>query len=644
MRTARRGALSALLSACLRAAAPAVSLSLALAALSANTVFAQSPPAVSASASENEVEVGETFTVELKALSESGDAVTDPQLRPPAGFSVSGPMISTQSYMQFGAGVRKSMSGIGATWSLVASTPGSFTIPAPSVAWNGQRLRAVPLVIKVVPQGSKPRRPTGGFLFPGGGSGGSPFGPNWPFGGGGQTDSDSDESSDDTALSLSKAPFADVFLHASADKTRVVVGEQVTISVHRYFVRAAYADISDRTPMRLEDFLRYSLISDAGVQTTSTARAGDKRFFTRLIEKYAVFPLRAGALRTSSLLETYVPWSRRGSFRRASEDLVIQVGEPPIENRPVGYRIGDVGQFQASALVQPRRVEEGGSVAVTVKIAGTGNFPTSLPVPEKTGAEWLDPEKKEVIAPRNGDIAGYRTFGYVVRLTRKGTVDLGTIEFPYWNPRARRYEIARTALGAIDVTPSATPAPSTTTTAPAPDAANDDPFGKMPPPRTTLSAFARPPEGTLLQGPSFVAALAAPPLLALAGIAAASLARRARSRLADRKISPRTLAAAALTEAKRLKKAADERASAAAVERAIVLAIEAACGVKARGVLKETLAAELVAKGVAESTAQRAGDMLAACDKARFDPLAAADVHIDQAEALVSDLLEAKTP
>ena len=52
--------------------------------------------------------------------------------------------------------------------------------------------------------------------------------------------------------------------------------------------------------------------------------------------------------------------------RRVAEDFAIVVTEPPVANRPVGYRLGDVGQFQVSALVQPRRVDEGGSVAVTV--------------------------------------------------------------------------------------------------------------------------------------------------------------------------------------------------------------------------------------------------------------------------------------
>ena len=612
--------------------------------VSPQTVFAQTAPQVTSQASETEVEVGEAFTVQLKAMSETAETVSAPELRPPAGFSISGPMISTQTFMQFGTGGRKTMSGIGATWSLVASAPGNFTIPAPSVEWEGKRLRATPMSIKVVPQGSKPRRQPGGFLFPGGQPGGSPFGSNWPFPGF-DIDEPDDPSGGDPSLALPRAPANDVFLHAVVDKKRAVVGEQITVSIYRYFQPRAFVGNPGPTPMRLEDFVRYSLVGDGATQASLTAVAGGKSFRVRLIDRYAIMPLKAGSLATGSYVESYVAYNRRTTFVRQSENLGIQVTEPPVANRPVGYRLGDVGQFQISALVQPRKITEGGSVAALVKVTGTGNFPSSLNLPEKTGVEWLDPEKKEQIEPRNGEISGFRSFGHVVRLTRTGTVDLGTIELPYWNPRAKRYEVARTALGTVEVTPSPVPTPSPSSTpTPGEPARPEEPFSTLPTPRSALSAFSPPTESTILPGAAFPIALGLPPFLALAGIASMDAARRARSRLAERKTSPRTLATAALADAKRAKAAGDERAASSAIERATVLAIEAATGVKARGVLKDQLAAELTANGLPEGVAARAQEMLAACDRARFDPLAAADVQIAEAEALVTDLLRAKGP
>jgi hypothetical protein len=634
----RRVCRSSLLAASLFLGVPA-----ALVGAPANTVFAQSSAQVTSTASSDEVEVGEPFTVDLKALSEDQGSISSPDLRAPSGFSVSGPIISTQTYMQFGSGGRRSMSGIGASWTLVPSAPGSFTIPAPSVMVNGQRVKATPMSIKVVPQGTRPQRQQGGFLFPGGPPKGL-LGPSWPFSGidpwGGGADVD--EPGDDSSLALPAARSDDVFFHAVADKKTAVIGEQVTVSVYLYYDPMRISgNVKDAKSMPAQDFLRYSLMHPDEMPSR-VARAGHRRFRVQLVERTALFPLRAGTLHTGTFQETFMTPDNRRSLPRASEDLTITVTEPPIANRPVGYRIGDVGQFQISALVQPRRVDEGGSVAVSVKVTGSGNFPTSLRMPEKTGIEWLDPEKKELIEGKNGEMTGYRSFGYVVRLLKTGTVDLGTIELPYWNPRAKRYEVARSALGSIEVAPSQTaPVPSA---APSASATGEDPFAKTPPPRTKLSSFARPTEGPLLEGPRFAFALAAPPLLALAGIGGVELARRARARLASRRTSPATLASAALSDAKRAKSARDERAAAAAVERAIVLAIEAATGLKARGLMKDGLAGALVSAGVPESVAQRAQEALGACDKARFDPLAAAEVRVEDAEALVRDLLKAKGP
>ncbi len=580
----------------------------------AQSVFAQTPPQLSAEVSEPEVEVGEAFSVQLKAMSETGETVSNPQLRPPSGFSISSPMISTQTFMQFGTGGRRTTSGIGATWSLVASTPGVFTISAPTIEWNGKKLSSNPLSVKVLPQGTKPKK-QGGFLFPGGGPG-SMFGPNWPFPGFEETD---DESAAEPSLTLAQAPSNDVFLHATVDKTRAVVGEQITLSIYRYTQPRAFISNPSPTPMTLQDFVRYSLASDAGAQNALRAKAGGKLFSARLIDKYAIIPLRAGRLKTGPYVETYIANNRRTTFKRESEDLTLIVSEPPIENRPVGYRLGDVGQFQLSALVQPRKITEGGSVAALIKVTGYGNFPASLNLPGKTGIDWLDPEKKEQIEAKNGDIVGFRSFGYVVRLAPKGTVDLGTIELPYWNPRAKRYEVARTNLGTVEVTPSANAPATPGTPKEPPPSAEEGPFAKLPTPRTALSAFSRPVERVWLPGFRFPVALVVPPLLALGFLFGRETVKRTKERLAERKQSPKTLAKAALSIAKE-QSTSDVKSAISGVERAVFLAIEGTSGAKARGILRDELAKELIEKGVPEDLAIRIEELLANCDVLRFDP------------------------
>src|SRR5262249_20926959 len=156
----------------------------------------------------------------------------------------------------------------------------------------------------------------------------------------------------------------------------------------------------------LTDFLRVPLLKNPGTEQPVVAMAGGRRYIAKLFDRVAIFPMKAGDLHTGSLRVTFAG-ARVGRFGdRESEDHVIHVTEPPRAGRPPGYGIGDVGQFALAASVQPRRIDQGGSAAVTIKLSGTGNLPQSLHLPERSGVEWLDPEKKEAIEPQSGVVGG----------------------------------------------------------------------------------------------------------------------------------------------------------------------------------------------------------------------------------------------
>src|SRR5439155_21942217 len=85
----------------------------ALTLLRSATAHAQSEPDISARASARQVEVGEPFTVELKALAEGGAPVNNPELSPPREFTVQGPQISTQTVANLGPRGASVKTGIG---------------------------------------------------------------------------------------------------------------------------------------------------------------------------------------------------------------------------------------------------------------------------------------------------------------------------------------------------------------------------------------------------------------------------------------------------------------------------------------------------------------------------------------------------
>ncbi|WP_437314713.1 BatD family protein [Sorangium sp. So ce385] len=632
-----------------RLAPLATALLFALLALLAPLRARAQQPELSSRASSTEVEVGEPFTVEVKALVERGGGMpSDPELRVPPDLSiVSGPSIGTQMKTQLSGGVMTTQLGISATWQIVADKPGRYTIPGPTIGWNGKRLTAAPILIKVVPASGRPRRPNSPFLMPGGPMPGFP----WPFGGpGGLLDDDvvEDEPEDQAPeLAMPSEPDPVVFIRAIPDKTNAVVGEQVTVSFYLYF--RENAEMSEPRAAPAADFLRHPLLEDPRHERPVYTRVGGHRYAARLVDKLALFPLKAGELHTGSM-QARITGRRIGArVLRESNDVVVRVTEPPLAGRPSGYVLGDVGQFTLKATVQPRQIEQGGSVAVTVQVAGTGNFPQSLRVPERTGLEWLDPEKRESLEPRGGAIGGFRSFGYVVRVQESGAVDLGKIELPYWDPAQKRYVVESAELGVVQVTPvapSAASAPSSTAPGAADGAAGRaERFAGMPGLRTSLGPYA-PPATLPLDGAPFWLLLAAPPLAVTLFGAGARLARRARERRAAGATSPARLAAVALGEAEEAAAQGDVGATAAAIERAVHRAIESATGLRSRGVLLAALPDELGQRGVPDALSARACEALAACEAIRFEPAArggnagaaAAAALVEQGRAVLTEL------
>jgi hypothetical protein len=290
------------------------------------------------------------------------------------------------------------------------------------------------------------------------------------------------------------------------------------------------------------------------------------------------------------------------------------VVEPPLEGRPPGYRLGDVGHYTLSANVQPREVPAGGSIAVVAKLEGTGNLPASLLVPEQRGVRWLEPQLIDQVAPRQHVVQGFRTFTYVVELNQPGEVDLGEITLPYYDVKSRAYGVARASLGTVKVTGAAKPD--------ARDAQNGRAAGQRlrglvtPPPK--LSPWTGSAPKYLANSPAFWASLLGLPLSALLAFALSDLAKLLNRRLRERRGSLAAALEDALEQLSLAASKADVSATASTAERALFLSIEKGYAIKARGILKAELAPALEAAGVSSELAERARELLARCDELRF--------------------------
>jgi len=553
------------------------------------------------------VEIGDRFSVRLILSSDGRENVSDPQLKVPAGVRIFGQQVTQGSVVAI-------------TWMLTASRAGKYRIGPASVVTSNGRTSDKPVTVEVVAQGTLTDKqpPLGGqpldpfSIMRGFGGPGFPALPGFPGFGEPEPPPELPALPEDYKVERASDPIA--FLRATAEPQKVVVGEQVTLSAYAYGGRGDFGAASFGEPGR-DDFLAVNIGEDDDTRKLPFDLDG-QRWYVSKIASYALFPLKAGKLKVGSMSIGFsgpgYSTSPQGLLRK-SRPLEIEVVEPPLRGRPPGYHLGDVGHFSLSAQVQPREVPIDGSISIIAKLEGTGNLPFTLLVPEQDGVHFLEPQLFDKIEPRRGVVQGFRTFTYVVELTKPGELDLGEITLPFYDAKARAYGVARAALGKVRVTGSAK------TSSAAAKAAKAGPSlkGLLSPPAKmgpNPSAHAR----YLPSRVGFWLLLFGLPLSALLSFALSDLAKRWRRRRAERRGSLASALDAALTQLAEHARAGDTAGSAGAAERALFLAIEKATGLKGRGVLKAQLADVLANAAVPRDVADQTAALLGRCDELRF--------------------------
>ncbi len=595
------------------------------------------------------VAVGESFYVQLTVTNDgqNGNRVSDAHLPLPPGMSAAQPTASPQSQVSIINGQMSQRSGVTVTWTVTVSRPGSFRVGPPSVSFAGERAQGQPIPIEVVAS------PTGGaapsarrgfdpfdFLDPFG-RGGSPFPPGFksPF------DDDASEQQEQEPtypeeLRVDKPPDPAAFVRATMTPDHVYVGQQVTLKVFAYGGRGAFS-LSNMNEPSHADFLAFDASPDQF--KAYLVPSGGVRFIGGKLRELPLFPLHAGTLRAGRMKmefggRGYANGASSGLLRESNWAQVI-VSEPPLQNRPPGYKIGDVGDYKLTAAVEPREIMAGEAISVVATLSGVGSVPFNIQTPEHPGVEWLEPALTEKVEPKAGIVQGSRTFSYVVKLSDAGTLDLGEVTLPYFDPKRRDYVVARAALGSVKV--RANPNAKAAAAEPKP---NDHLADVLSKPRLALAAYPSA-ASPLSDRPAFWLALVLAPLgMVTAGVVVSSVSH-ARRRLQERGSSLTTQLDTALREARELAKT-DTAGALNAVERAVFLAIELKLGLKARAVLKSELASTLIGRGLPGARALAVAQILEDVDSLRFvgsasgvDPVELAERATDNSAKIRADKL-----
>ena len=316
----------------------------------------------------------------------------------------------------------------------------------------------------------------------------------------------------------------EVKFHAATLPETVFVGQQANYEV-AVFVNGVVRDRLRRNPTFFPPDMQSMLAYDLPSRTVPPRHDGGSNCFDALVYQRALFPLMPGRFAIPPAQLVYsLPlsssfFSREETHELQTDSTIIVALEPPLAGRPPEFG-GAVGRVHLSTKLDTSASRVGDPMLLTVRVSGTGNvklFPRpTIGVPWASLVKGDERVDVDTTAHR---IAGSKEFDWVLTPKLAGELDIPPIRYGYFNPDARRYEVASTGPTHVRVGPGALASADTARTE------------TLLPLRTRYRGAVRPP---LHEHPAFWA------LLALAPLPALTLRGRERRRTVPRRAPSRS--------------------------------------------------------------------------------------------------------
>jgi hypothetical protein len=404
--------------------------SLAIVILLSGFSYSQS---FNASTNNTTVGVGDQFEVDFTYNGKDINGLKN--FNPPnfANFLVlSGPNQSTSMQIINGA-----VSGsLTYSYILQPKNLGKYSIGIASIDYNGTTYKTFPLEITVVKGSPKPQQKN--------------------------------------SNSISAKDIADnLFIKATVDRSRVYLGQQVTVTYKLYTRLNIAAQMSISKLPNYEGFWSEEIETPNNINFTTEVYNG-KQYKVGILKKAALFPSQTGELEVTSF-ELNVPVQIRkkrsgnnffddffndpfGSsqvynYDAKSNSVKIHVMPLPSNNVPKSFN-GAVGDFSLNAGIDKTKIKTNESFTLKVTITGSGNLnlinPPAVNFPN--GIEQYQPKTNSQIN-RQGTISGTKTIEYLLVARAPGRKQIPSIEFSYFNPEKKSYITLSSRSFEVDVEP-----------------------------------------------------------------------------------------------------------------------------------------------------------------------------------------------
>lgn len=536
-----------------------------------------------ASVDRTTVGLGEQFTLTVTVAGSNIGSVPRPQLPQLDDFSQLGSTQSQSTSIQFVNGRVSQQQTISFIYFLAPKKTGDLVIGPCRLDFKGTSYQTQPITITVTRESSAPPpRASGPSQTP-------------PRGG-------------------RAADY--VRLAASADRTSVYVGEQITVT-YTFYTRVRIGNLGIKETPAFAGFWSERLFDAKNLDYRDVVYSG-QRYSAATLKRVALFPTQAGELqldRMSVQGEVVVPggffFETTEPFEVSSEPIAVSVKPLPETGRPADF-CGGVGEFQLSAALSSDSSVAGEPVTLTLEVSGSGNIGLvgEPAAPVIAGVRVLTPESRLETRVVNGRVTGKRSFAWPLIPQADGRLVVPELTMSFFNPKTASYYTLRTPRLEFVATGSA--ARSAALPEPAAARSFDSDIRHI----KTAGRFApaRPGPWPAVFYPLGVLALAA----------GAVMGRHRRRLAADRGYARRArssrLVRARLKEATALLKSGDQRGFYAALATAVTGYVGDRFNLEATGMTSEELRSELGRRGVDGETVAAILAVISQCDFARFSP------------------------
>lgn len=248
-----------------------------------------------------------------------------------------------------------------------------------------------------------------------------------------------------------------LFIRATVNKTKAVVGEQISV-VYKVYTRYQLRGFQD---IKFPDFNGfYSMdvpMNNQQVQVTNENLDGVNYQVAELKHSF-LFPQRTGKIEIPPMEAELVVRKKSNRqprdifeqfFGGGYEDAVysvkskavqIDVQALPETNKPKGFN-GAVGDFSYKVQLSKEKVKANEAVNLKITLTGKGNIKLvdapELVFPEDF--EVYDPKENENIVVNGAGVSGSKTFDYVLIPRYEGDYKIDQIQFTYFNADKKEY-------------------------------------------------------------------------------------------------------------------------------------------------------------------------------------------------------------